>query len=396
MDITIQPRRLSGTVRAIPSKSQAHRLLICSAFADGPTVLECPSTNRDIEATAECLCALGAGISYDGSCYKVEPITSVPSSAVLNCCESGSTLRFLLPIAGALGVDATFELSGRLPLRPLSPLWEEMERMGCKLSRPTETTVRCQKKLHPGLYRIQGNISSQFVTGLLFALSLLDGESQLELTGKVESLPYIQMTLSALRQFGVSFSHGGYGFKITPAVFRSPGNIYVEGDWSNGAFWLTAQALGSPLTVLGLDMESVQGDRTILRCLSDLDTFQQIDASNIPDLVPILAVAAGAGHGAHFFNAGRLRMKESDRLQTAAELIQNLGGKAIITANTLTVEGTGYLGGTVDAAGDHRIAMSAAIAATVCTQPVTICGAEAVLKSYPAFWTDYKRLGGIL
>lgn len=396
MDITIQPRKLSGTIRAIPSKSQAHRLLICSAFADASTVLECPSTNRDIEATADCLRALGAGISYDGSRYRIDPIASVPPKAVLNCCESGSTLRFLLPIAGALGVDTTFELAGRLPERPLSPLWEEMERMGCKLSHPTETTVRCHGKLRPGLYRIRGDVSSQFVTGLLFALSLLEEESRLELTGKVESLPYIHMTLSALKRFGVSFCHSENQFEITPAAFHTPGKIHVEGDWSNGAFWLAAKALGSELTVLGLDKGSVQGDRAVLRHLAVLDDYQQIDASDIPDLVPILAVVAGAKHGARFYNAGRLRIKESDRLQTAANLIQNLGGKASITDDSLTVEGTGYLGGTVNAAGDHRIAMAAAIAATACTQPVTICGAEAVSKSYPAFWEDYKRLGGIL
>lgn len=396
MDITIRPQKLSGTIRAIPSKSQAHRLLICAAFADAPTTLHCPSTNRDIEATADCLRALGAGISYDGSCYQIEPIASAPADAVLNCCESGSTLRFLLPIAGALGTDATFELSGRLPARPLSPLWEEMERMGCKLSRPTGTTVRCQGKLRCGLYRIRGDVSSQFVTGLLFALSLLDGESQLELTGKVESLPYIHMTLAALKQFGVSFSHTENRFQIVPAAFRTPGEIHVEGDWSNGAFWLAAKALGSPLEVLGLDADSLQGDRAVLSCLEALEQFREIDASDIPDLVPILAVVAGARHGARFINAGRLRIKESDRLQTAADLIRNLGGKASITDDTLTVEGTGYLGGTVDAAGDHRIAMAAAIAATACTQPVTICGAEAVSKSYPAFWEDYKRLGGIL
>ncbi len=396
MDITISPRKLSGTIHAIPSKSQAHRLLICAAFADGPTMLKCASTNRDIEATADCLRELGSQISYEDGVYRISPIKTVPEQAVLNCCESGSTLRFLLPIVAALGVETTFLLEGRLPQRPLSPLWEEMERMGCTLCRPTDHTVRCHGKLRPGLYRIRGDVSSQFVTGLLFALSLLEQESQLELIGKVESLPYIHMTLAALHQFGVTCSLEENRFHIRPAVFHAPDTITVEGDWSNGAFWLAAKALGSPLTILGLDSTSKQGDRAVLGCLESLREFQQIDASDIPDLVPILAVAAGAKHGARFINAGRLRIKESDRLQTAANLIQNLGGKATVTEDTLQVEGTGYLGGTVDAAGDHRIAMAAAIAATVCSQPVTICGAEAVSKSYPAFWADYKRLGGIL
>ena len=171
MDITITPRKLRGSITAIPSKSQAHRLLICSAFADGPTKLICPDTNRDIEATADCLNALGAKITRTADGYLAEPITQVPETAVLNVCESGSTLRFMLPIAGALGVDATFRMAGRLPQRPLSPLWEEMERMGCSLSRPSENTIRCRGKLQPGDYSIDGSVSSQFITGLLFALS---------------------------------------------------------------------------------------------------------------------------------------------------------------------------------------------------------------------------------
>ena len=190
MDITIWPQKLQGTVAAIPSKSQAHRLLICAAFSDGETILQCSETNRDIEATADCLRALGADIVRTADGYRILPIRRLPESAVLNCCESGSTLRFMLPIAGALGVDALFQMEGRLPCRPLSPLWEEMERMGCKLSRPGETTIRCTGKLKTGNYSIDGSVSSQFVTGLLFALSLIGGDSHLEITGKIESKPW--------------------------------------------------------------------------------------------------------------------------------------------------------------------------------------------------------------
>ncbi len=394
MDITIQPGRLRGTIRAIPSKSQAHRYLISAAFADAPTKLICPETNRDIEATADCLNALGAEIvrSVDG--YTVEPIREIPEKATLPCCESGSTLRFLLPIAGALGVDATFRMEGRLPQRPLSPLWEEMERMGCVLTRPTADTVRCTRKLLPGAYSIDGGVSSQFVTGLLFALSLLDGESHLALTGKVESVPYIEMTLRALERFGVEIPHSISEYAIRPARFLTPGTLEVEGDWSNGAFWMAAANLGSDLTILGLDPTSPQGDRAANYWLPRLMEHQTIDASNIPDLVPILAVVAGAKQGAVFTNAGRLRIKETDRLQTTADMIHNLGGRAVIQGDSLIVEGTGYRGGTVVATGDHRIAMAGAIAATVCTEPVTIVGAEAVNKSYPAFWRDYGNLGG--
>ena len=171
MDITIYPRPLRGEVEIIPSKSQAHRYLICAAFADAPTQLVCPETNRDIEATADCLAALGARILRTDSGYTVFPVSDVPERAVLNCGESGSTLRFLLPVVGALGVDATFQLAGRLPQRPLSPLWEEMERMGCTLARPTPDTLRCIGKLIPGRYVIDGGVSSQYITGLLLALS---------------------------------------------------------------------------------------------------------------------------------------------------------------------------------------------------------------------------------
>ena len=396
MDITIHPRKLKGTIKAIPSKSQAHRLLLCAAFADGPTTLLCPQTNRDIQATAECLQALGAGIIRTDDSYRITPIQALPEQATLNCCESGSTLRFLLPIVGALGVDATFTMEGRLPQRPLSPLWEEMERMGCHLTRPTGDTIRCQGKLQPGSYCIDGSVSSQFVTGLLFALSLIDGNSRLQLIGKVESLPYIEMTLRALSMFGVDARQQDGCYHLAQARFSTPGTIEVEGDWSNGAFWLAASALGSELVVSGLNENSPQGDRAVTHWLSELTAPCIIDASDIPDLVPILAVVAGAKQGATFINAQRLRIKESDRLQTVADLINGIGGKAAVTADGLAVQGGEYIGGTVNAAGDHRIAMAAAIAATVCTQPLTIVGAEAVCKSYPAFWADYVTLGGIV
>ena len=396
MKLTLSPAKLTGTVAAIPSKSQAHRLLILSAFADRPTKLHCPRTSRDIEATALCLNALGAEITGTPEGYLVKPVTSVPEKAVLPCGESGSTLRFLLPIAGALGVDGVFQLEGRLPCRPLSPLWEEMERMGCTLSRPTADTVRCCGRLRSGEYSIDGGVSSQFITGLLFALSLLEGKSTLCITGKTESLPYIQMTCAALSRFASPVGVLPDGYEVSPVPFRSPGEIQVEGDWSNAAFWYAANALGSGISVTGMDPDSPQGDRAVLECLKQLEHNCVIDASHIPDLVPILSVVAGAREGAVFINAGRLRLKETDRLATTAALIQNIGGSADIRGDSLIIRPAPYTGGTVDATGDHRIAMAAAIAATVSSGPVTVIGAEAVEKSYPAFWQDYRSLGGIL
>lgn len=392
MDITINPGRLSGSVTVIPSKSQAHRLLICAAFADHPTQLVCPETNRDIEATVDCLNALGARITRTDSGYGIIPISSLPESAFLNCCESGSTLRFMLPIAGALGVDTTFVMEGRLPQRPLSPLWEEMERMGCRLSRPTGNTIRCQGKLIPGEYRINGSVSSQFITGLLFATSLLPGDSKINILGKLESAPYVAMTQQAMALFKVDTADlavkGGQ-------TYRSTGMIEVEGDWSNGAFWLAAGFLWNNLETRGLNFDSTQGDRACMVILRHLrHGFCTVSAADIPDLVPILSVVGAANGGAVFTDIQRLRLKESDRVASTIAMIENLGGKAETTEDTLTVYGTGLVGGIVDAVNDHRIAMSAAIASTVCKKTVTILGAECVKKSYPKFWEEFIRLGG--
>ena len=391
MDLTIQPGILRGTVTAIPSKSQAHRMLICAAFADNPTTLICPETNQDIEATANCLNALGADIRRTEIGYYVSPVITIPDVTILNCHESGSTLRFLLPIVGALGCDATFQLVGRLPQRPLSPLWEEMERMGCRLTRPTNSTLRCQGKLRSGNYEIDGGVSSQFVTGLLYALSLMNGSRKLTVTGKIESKPYIDMTLRAMDRFGVNAWDYSFHGKTK---YHSPGEILVEGDWSNGAFFLAAKTLGNPVNVENLSSDSPQGDRAIAYWLPRLEDHCVIPAGDIPDLVPILAVVAGAKQGAVFTNIQRLRLKESDRVASVIAMLTALGGKAEATEDTLTVCGTGYVGGTVNSCNDHRIAMAAAIAATACSNPVTILGAECVKKSYPQFWNEYRHLGG--
>ena len=380
MDITISPGQLSGNIRVIPSKSLAHRYLICGAFANSDTTILCPETNRDIEATVDCLNALGADIQRTENGYSVDPVNTIPKSAILNCCESGSTLRFLLPIVGALGVDTVFQMEGRLPQRPLSPLWEEMEQMGCTLTRPTENTIRCTGKLQQGAYLIDGGVSSQFITGLMFATALMGNKSTISITGVPESLPYVNMTRHALKLFD------------TPN-FHTPGYLEVEGDWSNGAFWLAAKSLGNDVTVLNLNPESVQGDRAVVEILKEMELgMPTISAKDIPDLVPILSVTAAAKHGAVFTDIRRLRLKESDRVASTIAMIENLVGRAEADENTLTVYGTGLLGGTVDACNDHRIAMSAAIAATVCSHPVTILGAECVKKSYPKFWEEYERL----
>ena len=389
MDITIHPHPLCGEIEVIPSKSIAHRYLICAAFADGVTQLICPETNRDIEATVDCLNALGADIRRTGSGYDVTPVSVIPESAILNCCESGSTLRFMLPLVGALGVNTVFQMAGRLPERPLSPLWEEMERMGCTLARPTADTVRCAGKLRAGEYVIDGSVSSQFITGLLFALSLMDQSSKLNVTNRIESRPYIELTKAAMRKFGVDPDHPGM------QKYHTPGLLKVEGDWSNGAFWVAAKSLGCEVYVRNLNPGSSQGDKAIVDILEEMEQgLATVSAKDIPDLVPILSVAAASKNGAVFTDIRRLRLKESDRVASTIAMIENLGGKAESDEYTLTVHGTRLIGGTVDTANDHRIAMAAAIAATACTKHVTILGAECVKKSYPKFWEEYARLGG--
>ena len=381
MDIIITPRTLSGELSVIPSKSLAHRYLICAALSDGATELFCQETSADIDATVQCLRAIGADITRTEFGYRIQPIRHIPEKATLNCGESASTLRFLLPVAAALGIDATFRMEGRLPRRPLSPLLDELERMGCTLSRPESDTIRCIGKLRPGSYTIDGSVSSQFITGLLFALPLIAGPTDLVVTGTVESKPYIHMTLAALKLFDAPH-------------FRTPGTVAAEGDWSNGAFWLAANMLGSDINIDNLNYGSLQGDRAVTGILPHLENHCTIDASDIPDLVPILAIVAAAKSGAVFTNAGRLRLKESDRLASTVSMINSLGGSAEAAEEILTVRGTGLTGGIVNTCGDHRIAMAAAIGATVCREPVTVHGAEAVAKSYPKFWDEYRKLGG--
>ena len=390
MDMIIEPHKLCGTARINPSKSQAHRLLICAALADRPTEIICAQTSNDISATVACLNALGAKITQTSQGYRVIPIESVPKSAILNCGESGSTLRFMLPITGALGVNGEFYMTGRLPDRPLSPLKEEMERMGCQLTYPERNILRCSGQLHAGAYRIDGSVSSQFISGLLFALVLLDEQSSLQISGKVESAPYVELTRDALSQFGAHI----YGDNISPSLpLRSPGILTVEGDWSNAAFFFAANTLGSAVQLEGLCDDSVQGDRICKDILMRDDTWN-IDAADIPDLVPILSVAAAAKKGGKFTGVRRLRLKESDRIASTVAMLSAFGIHSEADDDSLTVYPGQFQGCIIDSQKDHRIAMAAAIGATIANGPVTILNAECVSKSYPAFWDVYKSLGG--
>ena len=409
MKIKIKPSVLNGKIKAISSKSQVHRMLIAAALADGETAIFFDSTGEDIDATVDCLTALGAKIEKGNGCLKVTPIKEAPLKATIDCRESGSTLRFLLPVAGALGVSACFTGSGRLPSRPIMPLRREMENAGISFSEPWKFPIEISGKLEPGAYQLKGDVSSQFVTGLLVALPLLDGDSTLRLIPPVESRPYIDMTLEVLSFFGIKIEEKDNSFFIKGAQkYRSPETLTAEGDWSNAAFFLAAGALGGDgITAHGLNPASVQGDRAIAQLLERfgaivtwadnactvkpgmLHAIPEIDVRAIPDLVPILAVVAGVAQGTTVFtNAARLRLKESDRLETTARLLRSVGGKAETTEDSLIVTGVDrYHGGTVDSCNDHRIAMAAAVAATRATGTVTLENPAAVAKSWPDFFT---------
>ncbi len=398
MNIMIEPAALSGSIRSIPSKSAAHRLLICAALADGETKIYCPALSKDIEATASCLMALGADIDYDEGTFTVRPIEKVHENAALDCGESGSTLRFLLPVVCALGGGATIKMHGRLPQRPLSPLWEELCAHGAVLSRPHEDIIAVSGRLSPGEYSIRADVSSQYVSGLLFALPMLEGESDLELVGNIESAGYIRMTSQAQEMFSLSLPFDGRCYKIpAQAKYTSPGMAQVEGDWSNAAFWLAADALsGGSVEVVGLRDESMQGDKEAVNIIQKiLSGDAVVDVKDVPDLVPILSVVAAVSPGVtEFINGGRLRIKESDRISSVCNMLRALGADCEEKPEGLVVRGGKLLGGTVDGVNDHRIVMSAAVAAIACTESVTITGAEAAAKSYPAFFEDYKKLGG--
>ena len=410
------PGPKTGRVRPPCSKSQAHRLLICAALGGGKTVVECDSISRDIEATADCLRALGARISpAEGGGFVMDPIRSVPKGeALLPCGESGSTLRFLLPVVGALGADAVFRREGRLPERPLAPLDAELIRHGMVLSE-NGADLRCSGRLLPGEYTLPGDVSSQYISGLLMALPHLGGGSTLAVTGRIESGAYITMTENALALAGVRVDKTPEGYLIPGGQTGAlPGKIRVEGDWSGAAFFLCIGALSREgVTVEGMDLSSAQGDRGVLEILRSMGaeiteegssvTVRRgdlhgtvIDAAPVPDLIPTLAAVAAAAEGeTRIINAARLRLKESDRLSATSGMLRSLGASVEELPDGLVITGGQALhGGAVDARGDHRIAMAAAVAACAADGEVTVDGGECVAKSYLAFWEDYSALKG--
>ena len=415
MNMRVLPARLSGTVRAIPSKSHAHRVLIAAALSDASTRVVCPQVSDDITRTALGLQALCCDVHADGEGYTVTP-GAERQAPVVDCADSGSTWRFLLPVAAALGVPAQFQLAGRLPARPMMALYQVLGAHGVAVRGEGTDTVRIAGRLRAGTWQVAGDVSSQFITGLLLAAPLIGGTCRIQLSGPMVSPGYVDITLSVMRAFGIEVLSRADGFTVPAGQrYRTPGTVTVEGDWSNAAFWLCgAAALNHAVSVTGLNLYSPQGDRAVVSMLKRFGARLEVsedavrvlpaplsgwavDIDATPDLAPALALVGAVAQGETVLhNIGRLRLKESDRAQSIAATLKAFGVQVAQRADSLVIQGSAALrGGAVHSHHDHRIAMMAALLACGAEGATTIGDADAVSKSYPHFFDDLRALGGV-
>ena len=420
----IEPGFLNGEIQIPVSKSQAHRALLAAALADQPTEINGVGSGQDVLATKACLQALGAEIhDLSKNRLRVIPIAQATlknlctSEVNLHCGESGTTLRLLLPVVSALGIPSSWTGEGNLPSRPLAELVQALTQQGVMIQ-PESLPFRLTGQLQPGSFVLPGHISSQYFSGLLFALPLLGGESYLRASTPIESLGYVQMTLQILRSFGIEVEETEQGYRIPAAqCYRSPGQFLVESDWSNAAFWLVAAGFSPQgMQFTGLDPLSLQGDRAIVSILEQWGAEVtwlghtltvrkgsrkplQLSCEQIPDLVPILAVLAALTPGLNRLSGlQRLQYKESNRIQGVLTLVQSIGGKADynVKEDCLLIVGQERLpGGLVESFADHRLVMAAAVAGSLSQKGVQITGSESVAKSYPDFFKDWQSVGGV-
>jgi 3-phosphoshikimate 1-carboxyvinyltransferase len=357
----------------------------------------------DLGATRRCLTQLGP--VHLGAAFAGRVRSKAQEPLFLDCHESGTTLRLLIPVVAALGLPATFTGTGRLPQRPLHDFQDILGGHGVTLRFPDDNTslpLGLSGQLTPGRFTVPGHISSQYLSGLLLALPLLDGPSEIILTTPLESAPYVEMTRHTLGEFGVIIEKTQTGYAVQGGQKFLPVDYTVEKDYSQAAFWLVANYLGSTVKLIGLPDHTAQGDRAILPILASLGNTRPagqpavVDAAQIPDLVPVLAVAASLTPGqTRIINGARLRLKESDRLAVTANVLAAVGAQIEVVGDSLVIEGQTQLqGGRADSAGDHRIAMALAIAGLSSRDGVVIGHSEAVRKSYPDFFHEFKRLGG--
>lgn len=414
-NVTIKPSRLKGSVQAPPSKSDVHRAIICAALAKGESVISPVAFSEDILATIDCIKALGAEVSVVENKVKINSSRIFENEeAEMPCRESGSTLRFFIPVAAAGGVNAVFNGKGRLPQRPLGVYTELLPNHGVECITEGGLPFEIKGRITPGRFDVPGNISSQFITGLLFALPLLEGDSIIHLTSPLQSKGYIDMTVAVQKQFGVIIENKGSDYIVKGGQSYIPCNYTTEGDWSQAAFFLVAGAISGDVTVTGIKKNSYQGDKEIVEILkrfgADIEQSEtsvhckssglfgiDIDASQIPDLVPILAVCGAFAEGVTtIYNAQRVRLKESDRLSAISNCMNRCGARIAETEDGLTIYGVNSLnGGFAEGYNDHRIVMSMAVAALRSSSDITVSDRESITKSYSEFFNDYRSIGGI-
>ncbi len=410
MDVRIKPETLHGTIDSIPSKSVAHRMLICAALSDTPTQITISKSNADIDATVRCLRAMGSEIRINNRIYSITPVRRTDKPVILDCGESGSTLRFILPVAAALGLNAKFVGAGRLPERPLDELRQQLMEHGICFS-SEKMPFDISGVLSGGEFTLPGNVSSQYITGILLALPLCGGGS-IKLSSPLESAPYIDITAHVSRKFGVDIIKTSDGFYVGGTPYHRESPLTAEGDWSSAAFYIAAGAVNGDITVRNLDYSSPQGDKAIVDVLRSFGAEIElsgtaltarksrlhgceVDLKEIPDCLPILAIAAACAEGkTKFYNGARLRLKESDRLYTTAHMLRSFGIECEEKPDELIVTGGTLKYGETESFNDHRIAMAASVAASLCGG--SILGAECVSKSYPGFYDDFITLGGII
>ncbi len=421
--VRIIPSALAGEVHVPSSKSMGHREIICAGLAEGTSIIDNISMSKDIEATCRCLTALGVKIENIASKFADRCALKVTGSGTLraaaseaDCGESGSTLRFFIPLAATLGQPFTFHGHGKLVSRPLQAYYDIFDSQQLAYTNESgKLPLTVNGRLQPGYYKLPGDVSSQYVSGLLFALPLLEGDSVLEITSPLESAAYVDLTLSCLAKYGISIVNENHRvYKIPGNQKYLPNNGEVEGDWSQAAFWLVGGSVGKGMTLEGMDMQSLQGDKAIIDIMRQMGSniaaddklcvntsaadAAVIDGSDCPDIIPVLAALASVSSGTtKIINSARLRIKECDRLAAMTSELNKLGAKVTELPDGMIIEGCsdGLAGGAqVDAWNDHRIAMSLAVIAAKCKEPFVLTGADSVQKSYPAFWQDYLKAGG--
>jgi len=417
MKRVLTPSVLDGKLRIPSSKSVSHRALICAALSPGICRVSGIDDSRDLRATREALTALGAGFTDLGNgVWEVKGVRERTENAIIDCSESGSTLRFMIPIAALLAERAKFIGEGRLPTRPIQTILDVFDQAKTHYTYPGQLPLTTERFTLPAEFSLDGSISSQFFTGFLLAAPITGEKLTLNIEGKLESEPYVELTREVMEAFGVKVERMETGYQVPAGQAYKGVDFHVEGDYSQATFWIVAGLIGqNPLCLTGLKKDSTQGDRAVLELTKkmggkwewkgdDLWVYPsvtngiEIDVRDIPDAVPVLSVLAAVSQGeTRIVNAARLRIKESDRLQSTTDILKKLGANIVEMEDGLVIQGgAGFTGSDVDAWNDHRIAMSVAIASTRATGEIALTGSESVNKSYPHFWEEFQRLGGIV